>query len=123
MYKLSFSEHSHFFKKRGLRAEQQRLGLVLSLLLPPSLIPAQWRGAAKDAGASQAVESDAGADTSQTDPEGGGVFVVGEERFAESYPAASVLFAESEDAARLVFWGFPLSLSPSPPPYSRAEFV
>ena len=54
IFELSWSEHAHFFEVRGMRAEQKHLGLVLSLLLPQSLIPAQWRGAAGEAGASQA---------------------------------------------------------------------
>ena len=48
VFKLAWSESGHFFQVRGMQAEQRRLGLVLSLLLPPSLIPAQWRGAVKD---------------------------------------------------------------------------
>ena len=44
LFKLMWAERSHFYQVRGLRAEQRRLGLVLSLLLPPSLIPAQVRG-------------------------------------------------------------------------------
>ena len=115
MYKLAWSERAHFFQVRGMQAEQRRLGLVLSLLLPPSLIPAQWRGAVKDPDSAMAfgTDVDAGADDPLKDPEGGGdMFVVGEERFAESYPAASILFAESEGAARIVFLGFLPSLSP-----------
>ena len=82
VFKLASSERAHFFQVRGMQAEQRRLGLVLSLLLPTSLIPAQWRGAAKDPALAFGTDVDADADDPLKDTEEGDMFVVGEERFA-----------------------------------------
>ena len=61
---------------------------MLSLLLPPALIPVKWRLADGDDG------EPSGGPQSEPDNGGASLFLAGEERFAESYPSASVLFAE-----------------------------
>ena len=71
------------------------------MILTAPFLPPQWRGVVgtSERGTNAAdMDVDGGAeDDSETQKEsrGGTVFVAGEERFAESYPAASILFAES----------------------------
>ena len=62
---------------------------MLSLLLPPALIPVQWRLVAEDH-----LEINDGQNESESDSGDGGLFIAGEERFAENHPSSSVLFAE-----------------------------
>ena len=90
-YKHHWSDRALFYQIHELRTEHRRLGLVLSLLLPPALIPVKWRLVSDD-------DKEPG-DGPQSEQEGGdgggaGLFIAGEERFAESHPSASVLFAE-----------------------------
>ena len=92
--------HEHFLAVRGLRQERERFARVLSLLLPPSLLPPsllpQRQLSTEVAMLSELWGGGSEAGRSEGSSSGAGVFLAGEERFAEKFGSASVLFAEGE---------------------------
>ena len=91
---------SHFFTVIDLRAEREVCDRLLSLLLPPPIHLASTRGAASapsdsETGASgQAAIIDIDVGESFEADLKKGVVSLGDERFAERFPDASVLFAQ-----------------------------
>ena len=93
MYRILIREtrtRAFYFALKEIAAEQHRCEQVLGMLLPPTLV-ASWRSVAVKAATDNAITVDGRADHALGVP---GVVSAGEERFAEAFESASVLFAE-----------------------------
>ena len=87
-----------FFALKAIADEKQRCEKVLGLLLPPTLVTSM-RAVIVKAAALNIGDSFDSADTGSSEHEVERVASVGDERFAEAFDSASIMFAEGERRA------------------------